>query len=324
MRVSLNLYKQPMFRGTSAAGVKDGSISKKADRAADAVNTTDDTAANPLPGAAEVASIRHGVLPRKKDKYDYNKNLEILNLYIMNTSPHEEFHTFPLKPEEMTDYKNFDKVIHYFQNPRELVQYYTDFFDTRIRYGDEKNKIMKAATDDLMAKINFDMLGIDYMGLTSTDKVKLAALFDFWSVTLDGKPRNGHERPEFVRSTREYFKRLERGNMYGSVKRDKDHLLGSRIGKEERKADDKIQKAYDEEYEQAVKARKERSIFRRGPRPVRKLSPLNKFLDDINVELMEIARKASRSSSYTSSGSSYDPNLDMAKAWHEFLGGEWD
>jgi len=305
-----------MFRGTSAVGAKDGSGSKKSDM--------DGDIANPLPGAAEIMSVHPDLRPGTKDRYDYNKNLMILNSYIMNTSPHEEFHPFPLKPGELTDYTKLDKVIHYFDNPRELVQYYTDYLDTRIRYDDEKDEIMEAATADLIEKINFDMLGIDFTGLTRTDQVKLAALFDFWSVTPDGEPRNGHKKPEFVRSTREYFERLQKSNMHGSVKRDKDHLLGSRIGAEKRKADDKIQKAYDEEYDQAVRARKELPIFRRGPRPVRRLSPLNKYLDDINAELLRISKEASRSGSYVSSSSSRSSEYSVEQLWHEFAGGELD
>ncbi len=255
---------------------------------------------------------------------DYVSNIAKLNSYIINTSPHEEFDGYPSNYDALSeDYENFNGPILTMKSPRQLVQYYSDFIHKALRFNPITGGLVtKDILNELEYKIDFEALGIDKSDLSLRDKVKFAALFDFWSVTPNGEPREGYERPDFVKSPKQYVdKLLDIGWVDTALQEAK--RFKKRYTYEVRKADDDLQKLLDEEYQQVLKERTER------PRAYRGYTP-NKYYSPLNLEIAILTSRSSaleaerRAKELAAAPPAYDPNLDMAKAWHEFLGGEWD
>lgn len=276
MRVSLNLYNQAQPNFTQHRIIKNN------EKKASAVESV-----NPYTVDVKDADLRPSIITyhwsrpiSDPKKYDYNLYLDELNSYIVNTSPRESFDPYPETYERLQQgcLGIMNSVILFYETPKDLVQYYSDYCNRAIRRGQVGgNGALGEMLSNLEFKIDFDMLGLNKDDLSLRDKVKFGALFDFWSVTPDGQPRNGYEKPDFVRSAEEYmelFSMEDAQKRYGLFEPEFAAIKG-RFSSELLKKDDEIQKELDTERKEQLKLRKESPFFQRTEPPLRAYSPVN-------------------------------------------------
>ena len=277
MRVSLNLYNRPQPNFTQHG------IIKNDEKKTAVTDENMDSYASDVKDAYLSPSIitYHWYEPKSEPKqYDYSLYLDELNSYIINTSPRESFDPYPETFEKLRQWRQgiMNSVILFYESPRDLVQYYSDYCNRLIRRGEiPGDGALSEMISDLECKIDFDMLGLNKDDLSLRDKVKFGALFDFWSVTPDGQPRNGYKKPDFVRSAEEY---MELFSMKDAEQRHKLFepefaAIKGRFSSELLKKDDEIQKELDAERKEQLRLRKEMPFFQRTEQPLRAYSPVN-------------------------------------------------
>ncbi len=317
MRVSpISFYRQPNFK--SSRIVKATNESKEVPTVRP-IETEDFENIGVRPAIIKTFWRKPELKPLEKHN-DYNANLSKLNSYIVNTSAHENFDGYPITYNDLCkNYGDMHTVIHHYQKPRELVQYYADYFNEVLRSEPNGNETTDHIIANLDYKIDFDMLGMSESDLNLRDKARFAALFDFWSVTLEGKPRNGFERPAFVRSPEEYLDILSKDDKrYDSIIFEANLLLGFRFTEEEKNADNELQKVLDAEYEQMVKDRKKLPFGDRGAKPVTLRSPINRSRALVRHRLQRMNKEQEKIEAMIKDSE------DMQKLWYDFIGGYYD
>lgn len=326
MRVSLNLYRQQNFASSR--------IIRKEDLKSDNVNA--EAKMIRIPDTEPAALIHRSVIlpeyaiwrpPFDVEKViDYDANLEQLNSYIAGIDPHEEFNPSPLTLETLkaNPQDALNRIIFTAKSPKELVQYYTDYCYSLTKKNGEKNTGLESLMFLLDVKIDFEALGINPDELSISDKVKFLALYDYWAASMDGAPRNGYKKPAFIKSPAEFLEDYTLDGLGYSYFDTEITKAFKRVSPEEKKRVMAEVRAIAAEYKAHKAERKKENppLFRPMP-PIRPLTIPERTEAAAHMRAARILANAA-AARQSEASTEYDPNLDMAKAWHEFLGGEWD
>ena len=207
MRVSLNLYRYPNFSGSRIIK-KDSEEARniKPDELVLAPGSKDGKAMGLRSVVVSPFRFYEPVYKPKKP-VDSDKNLELVNSYIIGTEPHEDFDPYPVTFEELEQARvpALGKVAMKCKSPRELVQYYSDYYyDICKKYGND-NSLMNDFLLELESKVRLDMLGLNIDEMSVSEKMKIAALYNFWGVRIEAPDRDGYERPDFIKSPAEFL-----------------------------------------------------------------------------------------------------------------------
>lgn len=325
MRVSLSLYRQPNFASSRIIQKESKEAENiKPDEFVCIDNVEDSEASGFIPVVIPAYRFYEPVLKPKKP-LDFDANIELLNSYIVGTEPHEDFDPYPVTKEELIqdEVVAISKVALKCKSPRELVQYYTDYYyDITKNSGGNDNK-MRNFTFAIEDKIDFDKLGLNVEDMSVAEKMKFAALYDFWGVRLEGSERNGHKRPDFIKSPAEFLEdyTLQEINYPHYLKFLED--VKKRLCPEQREEAKKFDEAVKIELEQQKKEiKRDIPFILRNLKPIKTPSAIGRMEQAVQQRHNELAPKCTPK--YVTYAPEYDPDLDMAKAWHEFIGGEWD
>ena len=325
MRVSLNLYRYPNFSGSR--------IIKKDSEEARNIKP-DELVLAPGSKDGKAMGLRSVVVSpfrvyKPKKPVDSDKNLELVNSYIIGTEPHEDFDPYPVTFEELEQDRvtALGKVAMKCKSPRELVQYYSDYYyDICKKYGND-NSLMNDFLLELESKVRLDMLGLNIDEMSVSEKMKIAALYNFWGVRIEAPDRDGYERPDFIKSPAEFLDEYTQQSRHFSrfkffLDQAMRHICPEQ--KEEAKRfDEMIDKEMKEQREEIKKSKANVSFITRNLfHPVRTPSILGRTEKAVQQRYDKLEPEfRPREVTYAPE---YDPDLDMNRAWHEFIGGEWD
>lgn len=165
----------------------------------------------------------------------------------------------PLRNIDTIHSKNINELVLISKTPKELAENIKALNLTVSAYDaqhagnsstiEQAKETVQKITAKIDSKIDFKSLGVNPHSLTDEELIEYGAEFAFWTTSLDGKKRNGLERPFYVRSALEYIELIENEYPLFAAFEFKDII--ARMPKSITEADKRQQEEYDLQYKKA-------------------------------------------------------------------------